>query len=187
MPVGPESGVFRPSDGGGTWDRLSNGLPSGDTGRVGLSICQSQSDTIYAVTEGDGGGIYRTNDRGASWELLNTEVGSSQWYGQVRCDPNDPDRVYVLSTQFYVSEDGGETFRTDLLGNSVHVDHHALWIDPADSDHLVLGNDGGVYFSNNGGMHWRHVGNLPIMQFFEIGVDMQEPFYHVYGGTQDDM
>ena len=187
LPVGPESGVFRSIDGGGTWDRLSNGLPSGDTGRVGLSICRSQSDTIYAVTEGDGGGIYRTNDRGASWELLNTEVGSSQWYGQVRCDPNDPDRVYVLSTQFYVSEDGGETFRTDLLGNSVHVDHHALWIDPADSDHLVLGNDGGVYFSNDGGMHWRHVGNLPIMQFFEIGVDMQEPFYHVYGGTQDDM
>ena len=186
LPTGPESGVFRSIDGGGTWERLSNGLPSGDTGRVGLSICRSQSDTVYVVTEGDGGGIYRTDDRGASWELHNTDVGSSSWYGQVRCDPNDPDRVYVLSTQFHVSDDGGKTFRTDLVGNTVHVDHHALWIDPTDSDHLVLGNDGGVYFSNDGGEHWRHVRNLPIMQFFEIGIDMQEPFYHVYGGTQDD-
>ena len=182
FPSGPESGVFRTKDGGETWEKLSNGLPTGNVGRVGVSICRSQPDTVFAVTTGEGAGLYRSVDRGASWELRS----AGSWYGLVRCDPNNPDRVYLLSTPLHVSDDGGETVYADFLPGTVHVDHRSMWIDPADSSHMILGNDGGVYFTRDGGAHWRHVRNLPIMQFYEIGVDMREPFYYVYGGTQDD-
>ncbi len=184
--VGTDGGVFRTTDGGENWDRLTNGLPEGEIGRVGLSVCRSQPDTVYAVIEGKEGGVFRSDDRGASWDHRSKRTSASMYYGQVRCDPANPDRVYVLQTQFGVSEDGGRTFNTDLPRRGVHVDHHALWIDPANADHLLLGNDGGIYISYDRGQNWRFVANLPITQFYTVAVDMKEPFYHVYGGTQDN-
>lgn len=184
--TGDDGGVWRSADGGDTWTKLSKGLPEGDMGRIGVSVCRSQPDTVYLNIEGSLGGVYRSDDRGASWERTNPDVRGSQYYAQVRCDPQDPERVYVLSTSFDVSTDGGRTFTNEMEGHPVHVDHHALWIDPRDSDHLLLGNDGGIYVSRDRGGSWRFVDNLPITQFYEVGVDLQEPFYRVYGGTQDN-
>jgi len=185
LPRGDESGLWRSTDGGTSWQRITNGLPQSDVGRVGVSVCRSNPDIVYSIFEGPEGGVFRSDDRGASWERRNAEVRGSQYYAQVRCDPNDPDTVYTPQTQFLVSHDGGVSFDNEMAGKPVHVDHHALWIDPADSDHLLLGNDGGVYLSHDRGDTWRFV-RLPITQYYEIGVGMQEPFYYVCGGTQDN-
>jgi photosystem II stability/assembly factor-like uncharacterized protein len=184
--VGPEGGIFRSTDGGESWQKLASGLPEGEVGRPGITVCDSNPDTVYAIMEGEEGGLYRSLDRGASWELRSDAVSSSMYYGQVICDPQEPDTVYVLGTQFSRSDDGGKTFREDIVGSSVHVDHHALWIDPSNTDRLLLGNDGGIYVSNDRGANWRFVPNMPITQFYTVAVDMQEPFYYVYGGTQDN-
>ena len=134
-----------------------------------------------------GGEIYRTTDGGATWEKRNeNSVGGrpAYYYGQIRVDPEDRERLYVLGVPLVMSEDGGATWSSNIAG-SVHVDHHALEIDPADSRRMVLGNDGGLHFSYDRGKTWRHVNNLPIAQFYTVGVDMSVP-YRVYGGTQDN-
>ncbi|NNK63744.1 MAG: hypothetical protein HKO98_11130, partial [Gemmatimonadetes bacterium] len=110
----------------------------------------------------------------------------SHWfYGELVCDSGDPDRLYVPMTPLYVSDDGGRTFR-NLVRGAVHVDHHTLWVNPDDPSHLMVGNDGGVYVSRDRGEQWTWQQNLPVMQLYTAGVDLQEPFYHVYGGTQDN-
>jgi photosystem II stability/assembly factor-like uncharacterized protein len=180
---GPESGIYRSADGGETWERLGNGLPTGDMGKIGLSICRSLPDRVYAAVSGrpGDGGLYRSDDRGASWRRTNPISGS-----KVRCDPNDADRVYVLTDGEGVSTDGGETFTSAYKDSTVHVDQQAMWIDPSDSDHIVIGNDGGLYLTADRGSSWQFVGNLPVTQFYTVAVDMQEPYYYVYGGTQDN-
>jgi photosystem II stability/assembly factor-like uncharacterized protein len=180
---GPESGVYRSTDGGNNWERLGGGLPTGTAGKIGLSICAGMPDRVFAAVSARPGddGLYRSDDRGASWEHVNPVSGT-----KVRCDPNDPDRVYVLRDGDAVSEDGGRTFTAPYKDARVHVDQQAMWIDPGDSDHMVIGNDGGLYISENRGGDWRFVGNLPVTQFYTVSVDMQEPFYYVYGGTQDN-
>jgi len=185
LPRGPESGLFRTTDGGESWRKLANGLPQGESGKVGVSVCAGDPDIVYAIFEASEGGVYRSDDRGASWELRSPQVRGSHWYSQLRCDPNDTETVYALQTALMVSHDGGRTFANEMAGKPVHVDHHALWIDPADSDHLVLGNDGGIYLSRDRGETWHFI-SMSISQFFEIGVGMQEPFYYVCGGTQDN-
>lgn len=185
LPRGDESGLWRSQDGGESWERLVSGLPQTDVGRVGVSVCLSEPDTVYSIFEGPGGGVFRSLDRGASWERRSAEVRGSQYYAQIRCDPNDPETIYTPQTQFFVSHDGGLTFANEMAGKPVHVDHHALWIDPDNSNRLVLGNDGGIYLSRDRGDTWRFV-HLPITQYYEIGVGMQEPFYYVCGGTQDN-
>jgi photosystem II stability/assembly factor-like uncharacterized protein len=183
---GPESGLFRSGDAGATWQKLSNGLPKGDMGRIGIAICRSQPDRVYAAIVAPDGGLFRSDDRGATWVRRNASVSTHWYYGQVVCDPNDPDRIYIPQTRMYRSEDGGATFATDIPGRGVHGDHHIVWVDPANSDHLILGNDGGVYMSNDRGASWEFVSQLPVAQYYAIGVDMQEPFYYVYGGLQDN-
>ncbi len=184
--VGPESGLFKSTDGGDTWNRLTAGLPTTPTGRPGVAVCRSRPSTLYAVIEGADGGVYRSLDAGATWTRQNTMSASSMYYGQVRCDPNDPERVYVLQTQMAISADGGTTFTTNIPGRSVHVDHHALWINPADPDHQWLGNDGGVYQTRDRGATWLFHGQMGATQFYAVAVDMREPFYYVCGGTQDN-
>ncbi len=134
-----------------------------------------------------GGEIYRSDDSGVTWNKVNREaVGGNPayYYGQIRVDPKDDQRVYVLGVPVYVSSDGGKTFSSDGAP-SVHVDHHALWINPANPNHLMLGNDGGFHISYDKSKTWDYVYNLPLAQFYAIGVDMQQP-YHVYGGLQDN-
>ncbi|HET9368850.1 MAG TPA: hypothetical protein VFO19_01330, partial [Vicinamibacterales bacterium] len=184
--VGADGGIYQSTDGGETWTKLGAGLPADPVGRIGISICGSRPATVYAVIEGKTGGVFRSTDAGATWTRRNEMPASSMYYGQVRCDPTDPERVYVLQTQLATSTDGGATFHTNIPGRGVHVDHHALWINPADNTHLVLGNDGGIYQSRDRGETWQFHGQMALTQFYAIAVDLREPFYYVYGGTQDN-
>ena len=180
---GPESGIYRSTDGGERWVRLTNGLPKGDLGKIGLSVCRSMPDRVYAsITAGeDEQGLYRSDDRGASWERVN-EASSSK----VRCDPSNAERVYLVTDEDGVSEDGGRTLTRPYKDRTVHGDQQAMWIDPADSKHILIGNDGGFYITDNGGETWEFAENLPVSTFYTVAVDLQEPFYYVYGGTQDN-
>ncbi len=195
---GPGSGIHRTTDGGASWIELTEGLPAGDKGRIGLDIYRGDSNVVYAIVEADkrrpgqgfgqgGGGqngVYRSVDRGLTWEQTSTTNNRPMYYSQVRIDPTDPERLYLGGANLYRSSDGGKTF-TDDAADGVHLDHHALWIDPANSDHMILGSDGGVSVTWDRGENWRQVRNLPLAQFYEIGVDMADP-YHVCGGLQDN-
>jgi photosystem II stability/assembly factor-like uncharacterized protein len=183
---GPEGGVFKSVNGGKDWTRLANGLPAGPVGRIGLSVCRSQPDTVYAAVVAPDGGIFRSDDRGASWERRSAQVTTHWYYGQIACDPASPDRLYVPLTRFHVSDDGGRTFKTDFAGENVHGDHHTVWINPSNPRHILIGNDGGIYLSRDRGRNWEFIDTLSIAQFYTVGVDMREPFYHVCGGTQDN-
>jgi photosystem II stability/assembly factor-like uncharacterized protein len=197
---GPGSGLYRTMDGGTTWTELTDGLPEGDKGRIGIDVFRQNGNIVYALVEADpreagqgfGGGpggprksgIFRSTDRGTTWEKMSDTNPRAMYYSQVRIDPTNSDRVYVLSSALMVSEDGGKTFRGDGA-TQIHVDHHALWIDPNDPDHLILGSDGGVSASWDGTGHWRMFDNLALGQFYTISYDMRDP-YAVCGGLQDN-
>ena len=182
---GPESGIWKTVDAGKTWTRLTEGFSKAPVGRVGLDVCRSQPGTLYAVVEGREGGVYRSDDHGASWRRTSTMTSIPWFFGQIRCNPKDPEKVIHLGVPLVESSDGGVTFGTNI-GSGTHSDHHALWINPEDPDHMILGNDGGLYVTRDHGRSWDWAVDLPISQFYAIGIDMQEPFYGVYGGLQDN-
>jgi photosystem II stability/assembly factor-like uncharacterized protein len=181
---GPGSGVWKSTDGGETWTRLANGLPKSDIGRIGLDVSMSHPSTVYAITEGSEQGLYRTDDGGANWRKV-SDIASIPWYfGDINVDPEDPETVYHLGVQMQVSHDGGATWQN--AGRGTHSDHHALWINPENPAHLILGNDGGLYVSIDRGASWDFAVNLPLAQYYALGLDMAEPFYNIAGGTQDN-
>ncbi len=185
---GPESSIYKSTDGGTTWNKLKNGLPSVDMGRIGLTISPADSRIIYATIEAASkkGGFFRSTDYGATWDKRSETIASSpQYYGTIIADPKDADRVYLMDTYVMVSEDGGKTF-SRLGEKSKHVDNHAMWIDPSNTSHLIVGCDGGLYESFDRGQNWRYNAHLPITQFYDVCVDNSTPFYYVYGGTQDN-
>ena len=205
---GPGSGIYKTSDGGRSWKELTRGLPPGEKGRIGLAVSQTDPEIVYAIVQTAtsvgaprdpdipadpdpapprtmrDGGVFRSSDRGESFEWVNGINPRPFYYSQIRVDPSDPDRVYVLGGSVAVSDDGGENFEN--LRMNVHVDHHDLWIDPANPDHLVLGNDGGLYFSYDRGVTWDFLNQMALGQFYAIDVDMRDPYY-IYGGVQDYM
>jgi len=181
---GPESGIYKSIDAGETWTRVTEGLPTGDIGRIGLDISRSQPRTIYATMETKTPEIYRSDDYGASWKKTGTYFEYPWYMSQIRVDPKNPDRVYLLGVPIFVSEDGGAT--SHPIAQSAHVDYHAMWIDPTDPDHFIVGNDGGVYITHDRGQTMDFVSNLPIAQYYAIDLDNRLPFYYVYGGLQDN-
>lgn len=273
---GPGSGIYKSTDGGESWRKITNGLPDGPhVGRIGIDISQSNPNILYAVidnqfetktevkpsddrytqatfldisekdfaklddrklnsylrrygfprefdakrvkkdvadgkydpialsdyvgdansalfeTEIVGPEVYRSNDGGESWTKVNSYDLEGVFYtygyyfGQIRVDPNNPETIYIWGVPFLKSTDGGKTWEPKAENQSVHVDHHALWIDPNDSEHLLLGNDGGLYESHDGGENFIHHNVIPVGQFYTVAVDMEEP-YNIYGGLQDN-
>lgn len=185
---GPGSAIHKTTDGGKSWNKVASGLPSGDLGRIGITMAPSAPDVLYAIIEADkkSQGVYRSTNFGQSWTKRSGHMTSSpQYYNELVVDPKNPDRLYSLDTFTKVSEDGGKTFSA-LSNEFRHVDDHALWIDPDNTDHLLIGGDGGVYESWDRGQLWRHAQNLPLGQFYRIQPDNATPFYNVCGGTQDN-
>lgn len=184
---GPESGIHKTTDGGKTWKKLRSGLPGGDVGGIGLAISPVNPDVVYAIIEASGksGGFFRTENRGESWSKMSSHHASGQYYNEIYCDPVDVDKVYSVETVSKVTLDGGKTWES-IGNNGRHVDDHALWIDPSNTDHLMIGGDGGVYETFDAGKNYVFKSNLPVTQFYRVNVDNTEPFYWVYGGTQDN-
>jgi photosystem II stability/assembly factor-like uncharacterized protein len=186
---GPGSGVFKSTDGGTTWTRLGNGLPTEDMGKIHLTVARNDSRIVYAgiltreprEREGSQTGLYRSADAGATWERV-SDPSTGYYYQNVFVDPSEDDRVYMPVFELNVSEDGGRTWR-EVNIRGVHNDLHGMWIDPTDPDHLVIVGDGGVNTTFDRGETWM-VSALPIGQFYEISVDNQDP-WHVIGGMQD--
>jgi photosystem II stability/assembly factor-like uncharacterized protein len=184
---GPETAVYRSTDAGKSFDKITKGLPSAHMGGMGIAIPQGNPDIVYLIIEAadDQGGFFRSTDRGASFEKMNKYSSSGQYYNELVCDPNNPDVVYSMDTYTKVTRDGGKTWDNVSL-NERHVDDHAMWVDPGDSNHWMIGGDGGIYETFDNGTHYIHKTNLPVTQFYRVNVDNTEPFYWVYGGTQDN-
>ena len=184
---GPESALYKSTDSGASWTKLSRGLPNVEMGRIGIAISPADTNVIYATVEAADrrGGVFRSSDRGSTWERRNEFDSTAMYYGKIFADPKDVDRVYVMNVFIMVSDDGGRTLRR-LGERNKHVDNHAMWIDPANTNYYLVGCDGGVYESFDRGANWAFKPNLPITQFYDVTVDNATPFYNVYGGTQDN-
>jgi photosystem II stability/assembly factor-like uncharacterized protein len=184
---GKGSGIYKSTDGGEHWTRLANGLPSGEMGRIALSLYAKDPNVVYASVEAHGAeqGIYRTLNAGDTWEKVSSLNTRPNYFSQIRVDPNDRQWVYTLGSNrgFYYSSDGGADF-TELFSN-VHGEDHALWVDPANGNHLLIGGDGGVSISWDRGHTWDFRRNMPIGQFYEVDVDQSVP-YRICGGLQDN-
>ncbi len=185
---GPGSGIWKSTDGGETFTRLSAGLPKEDMGRIGLTLSPAEPHVVYAVIEAanDKGGFYRSTDDGGNWEKMSGYGSTSpQYYNELFADPKTAGRVYAVDTWLQVTDDGGRNFRRAGEKNK-HVDNHVVWIDPDDTRHMLAGCDGGLYETFDRCATWKFFGNLPVTQFYKLDVDNSEPFYYVYGGTQDN-
>ncbi len=187
---GPETAIYKSTDAGATWRKLTRGLPKEDMGRIGLAISPQNPDVVYATIELSDrkGGFYRSSNGGESWSKRNDYISGAtgpHYYQEIFASPHAFDRVYQMDQRMHVSEDGGKNFRS-IHRDHKHVDDHALAFDPNDPDYLLAGSDGGLYQSWDLGQTWQFVANLPVTQFYKVAVDYDEPFYNVYGGTQDN-
>lgn len=188
---GPESGLYRSTDAGATWRKIPGALAGDAMGRIGLAMSPKNPDVIYAITEAGGtgatggGGFFRSRDGGANWDRMSSHSSIGLYYTKIIADPTDVDRVYSMDVQTQVSDDAGRTFRA-VGERGKHVDNHALWVDPDDADHLLIGCDGGLYETFDRGATYKFFPNLPLGQFYRVDADNATPFYHVYGGLQDN-
>lgn len=193
---GPGSGLYVSHDGGASWKRLTqeDGLPEGDLGRMAIAIAPSDPARVYVLIEAEKSALVRSDDGGHGWKTVNSETNIAVrpfYYSNLRVDPENPDRVYNVESRVRVSIDGGKSF--DYIAaidccapsNTIHIDVHAMWIDPNDPRHMAVGNDGGIAISRDRGETWRFVRNLPLAQFYHVALDDAEP-YNIYGGLQDN-
>ncbi|MEM9934459.1 MAG: glycosyl hydrolase [Bacteroidota bacterium] len=187
---GPQSGIYKSTDNGNTWKEVSSGLPKGDMGKIGLAVTPANPDLVYATIEASPQekGLYRSTDKGESWEKRSSYTSGGtgpHYYQELEASPQNPDLIYQMDVFLHVSRDGGKTFDYLGTGRAKHSDNHAMWIDPAHGNHMLVGTDAGVYESFDEGVHWRHFPNLPISQFYKLGLDNAVPFYNIVGGAQD--
>lgn len=185
---GPEGTIYKSTDAGATWREVSDGLPDADIGRIGLEVSPHHPGVVYAsvASQGDLTGMYRSDDHGESWtKKSDYHPNDPQYYGELFADPHRPGRVCTVDTNLYCSTDNGVTWEPFRL-QGVHVDHHEVIWDPVDPDYWMLGNDGGLYESFDAGETWRHFANLPVAQPYRVGISTEEPFYSLFGGTQDN-
>ena len=186
---GPGSGLYKTEDGGKTWNRLVKDLPEGTMGRIGIDVSRSNPKVVYALIENKDGGIWRSEDKGKTWKRTCDKKTFDQinfrpfYYSQIRVDPSDDKVIYVFSGGSYVSKDMGKKFKT--ISGTTHPDHHALWIDPSNSLHLIDGNDGGIDITYDGGKTWHGIRHMALAEVYQIGFDMRKPYY-VYCGLQDN-
>lgn len=184
---GPETAIYKSTDAGKNWSKLTKGLPSDHMGGMGLAISPINPDIIYAQIEStpDQSGFYRSENRGMSWEKMSGHVAQGQYYNEIFCDPIQVDKIYSVETWSSVTTDGGRTWKS--VGNkNRHVDDHAIWIDPDDTKHMLIGSDGGLYESFDAGANFKYTTNLPVAQIYRVQCDNAKPFYNVYVGTQDN-
>jgi len=184
---GPESAIYKSTDAGATWNKLKSGLPTVDMGRIGLAVSPADPSVVYATIEAaDGkGGIFRSDDRGATWDRKNEFDAGAMYYARVVADPKNVDRIFVMNVTMRESRDGGKTLHKVEETNH-HGDDHALWIDPENTKHWLLGSDGGMAETWDDAKNWEFKANLPTVQFYDVAVDNALPFYNVCGGTQDN-
>ncbi|HJW28656.1 MAG TPA: hypothetical protein VJ508_05320, partial [Saprospiraceae bacterium] len=184
---GPQSTIYKTENGGDTWTKSAAGLPGSDIGRISLAISPANPEIIYAMVEtsGDQGGVYRSINRGANWEKRSGYYTAGNYFDKLVADPKDENKIYSMDVWMKVSTDGGKSW-SNVGEDYKHVDNHALWIDPKDTQHFLVGCDGGVYETWDAGKAWQFKSNLPVTQFYKIALDNAEPFYNLYGGTQDN-
>ena len=187
---GPESGIYKSTDGGESWRRIDVGLPKGDMGKIGLAVTAADPDIVYATIEANDEerGFYRSRDKGESWERRDSYISGGtgpHYYQEIEASPKDPDLVYQMDVFLHVTRDAGASFDYLGTGREKHSDNHAMWIDPDDGNHLLVGTDAGLYETFDDGTTWRHFPNLPVSQFYKLALDNAEPFYNVLGGAQD--
>jgi photosystem II stability/assembly factor-like uncharacterized protein len=190
MGGGPGSGIHRSRDGGEHWEKLTSGIPGSNLGKIGLAVSPFDRNIVYAAIELDRrkGGIFMSEDRGSSWKKQSDAVSGGtgpHYYQELYASPHHPGTLYLVDVYVQVSDDHGKTFRT-LQEKSKHSDNHAIAFRKSDPDYLLLGTDGGIYESYDLAENWRFIANLPITQFYKLAVDDSEPFYFIYGGTQDN-
>ena len=190
MGGGPESGLHRSIDGGETWEKLKTGLPKSNIGKIGFAISPQNPDVVYAALELERlkGGVYRSSDRGSSWtKMSNTVSGGTgpHYYQELYASPHKFDRLYLMNVRILTSEDGGKTF-TQLKEADKHSDNHSITFRDDDPNYLLVGTDAGIYESFDLANTWKYHKNLPITQFYKVAVNNAYPFYHIFGGTQDN-
>jgi photosystem II stability/assembly factor-like uncharacterized protein len=188
---GPSSGLYMTVDGGKNWTKQTakeNGIPEGDVGRMGLAFATNNPNRVYAIIESKENALYRSDNGGVNWTMVNKsgDIGNRPfYYFDIYVDPKNENRVYSIFTNVHRSEDGGKSFENIIPRNLIHVDNHALYINPDNPKYMILGNDGGMAITRDMGKTWQYVENLPIGQYYHINVDNETP-YNVYGGLQDN-
>ena len=182
---GPGSNIWKTTDGGVSWNKLETGIPAGPKGRIGLDVYRKNPNVVYARVEHETeSGIYRSDNGGATWRKMGTTNPRPMYFGVIKIDPQTDSRIYVPGVSLSISDDGGKTFRDDGA-ERIHVDHHALWINPRDPRHLIIGNDGGVSISHDRSETWVWLPNILGAQAYHVEFDNQTP-YHVCAGLQDN-
>jgi len=202
---GPKAGIYITLDAGQNWTKASEGLPTEEMGRIGLDTARSKPGTVYALVstqktrsfrpgqepveeklELNGGGIFKSTDYGKTWTHMNMNNNRPSYYSQIRVDPIDENAIWTCGSPLAYSEDGGKTLKIgpEVQGDT-HIDYHALWIDPNDSDHVIVGGDGGINITYDRGKNWDIITQIGLAQFYSITADMRKPYY-VYGGLQDN-
>lgn len=187
---GPGSGIHKSIDGGETWTELTEGIPASNLGKIGLAVSPFNHNIVYAAIELDRkkGGVYMSADQGASWSKQSDAVSGGtgpHYYQELYASPHQEGRLYLMNNYVLISDDHGKTFKR-MNEEKKHVDSHAMAFKPSDPDYVLFGTDGGLYESYDLTKTWRYFPNLPVTQFYKIGVDNAKPFYHIYGGTQDN-